>query len=81
MKVSELKDLRESKGLTQREVAEKTGISHVSVLKIENSRPVYRATFIVLCNFLGVNPDSVENANIHDGKAVWKDKVRRKHAP
>jgi transcriptional regulator with XRE-family HTH domain len=79
MKAAELKDIRESKGLSQRDLAEDAGISHVSVVKIENGKTVYKATFIALCKSLGINPDDVEGVNIYDGKKAWKERVRKKH--
>lgn len=50
-----LKDARDRKGLTQKEVARATGLSEPTLVRAENGEEVFTSTGIALCNFLGLD--------------------------
>jgi len=56
-----LRELRKSKGLTQRELADKVGVSFTYLSKIENGamQPPRGKTIIALANALDTNPDEL----------------------
>lgn len=56
-----LRDLRRSKGMSQREVAEKVGVDFSYLSKIENSRlpPPAADTIVRICSVLGVRSEEL----------------------
>lgn len=57
-----IKQLREKKGLTQEQLAQRTGVTHTSINRYENGRT--RPIAVVrqsLARVLGVKPDEIEN--------------------
>jgi len=56
-----LRELRRSKGVSQRELAEKVGVDFSYISKIENDRlpPPAADTIVKICNALEVPPDKL----------------------
>ncbi len=56
-----LRDLRRSKGVSQRQLAEKVGVDFSYISKIENGRlpPPAADTIVRICNALEVSPDTL----------------------
>lgn len=53
-------ETREAKGLSQVELAVKAHISPTIISKLENKHAVSRASFLRVCDALGVSPDHIE---------------------
>ncbi len=61
--MSKLKEIREAKGLTQVELAVKSGVASMTISRIERgavTKPAY-ATLKVLADALGVSPEDIRN--------------------
>ncbi len=56
-----LRELRRSRGISQRDLAEKVGVDFSYISKIENDRlpPPAADTIVKICNALEVSPDSL----------------------
>jgi transcriptional regulator with XRE-family HTH domain len=56
-----LRALRRSKGVSQRELAEKVGVDFSYISKVENDRlpPPAANTIVRICDVLGVEPDDL----------------------
>lgn len=56
-----LRQLRRSKGVSQRELAEKVGVDFSYISKVENDRlpPPAADTIVRICDALGVKPDDL----------------------
>ncbi|MCH8291843.1 helix-turn-helix transcriptional regulator [Candidatus Poribacteria bacterium] len=56
-----LKEIRRSKGVTQRDLAEKVGVDFTYISKVENDRnpPPAADTIVKICEGLGVPPDGL----------------------
>ena len=56
-----LREMRRQSGLTQRELASKTGLDFSYISKVENGRnpPPAADTIVLLCEALGVAPESL----------------------
>ena len=56
-----LRDVRQSKGISQRELAKKVGIDYSYVSKVENDHlpPPAADTIVKICQILGIPPDEL----------------------
>lgn len=58
---NKLKEFREARGLTQEDLAEKTGLSRATISKIENNREVNLTmkTIAKIAGVIGVEPSKI----------------------
>lgn len=59
-----IREIRESKGLSQTDLAVKSGVSIGTIGRIERQEPVQKSTVILVCQALNISPDNVEGVNI-----------------
>ena len=58
--VKKLKEIREKKALSMRDLALKAGISPSTIVRIENGLPVRHITKRKIAKALGVEPNSID---------------------
>lgn len=84
------RDLRESRGLTIRELAARVGVSKNTLLRLEQGAPVAEKLLIRICNGLQTVPpnllvpesDWTQPIQVHRGEtAPWRIAFRREKAP
>ena len=85
-----LKQLRENRGLTQRQLADRVKVSKNTVLRIEQGQPISEAILEKLCDALQtilpnlLIPETEDRSNIRVHRAdreEWRVAFRRKRAP
>jgi transcriptional regulator with XRE-family HTH domain len=57
-----LKEARKERGLSYRQAAEQVGTSRTTIQRIEEGEPVDVETLIKICNWIGVSPSTVLDA-------------------
>ncbi len=63
-----LKEIRESKGYSQMDIARLSGLSLGSISRMENGGVVNRISFTLVCSVLGVSPNEVTGVVVRGGK-------------
>lgn len=62
--MSTAKELRESKGLSQSELSNISGLSTATISRLENGGEVLKSTVMALCAALGTSVHSITDVNI-----------------
>lgn len=73
--IKKMKNLREIRGMSQLDLSLASGISQTSISQIESGKKKPSlATFLKLCDALGVSPESVLSSAVEDSEKRKKDK-------
>ncbi len=65
--MSQIRDLRKSAKLTQKQLAAKTGISVPTLRRmerLETDETVVKASFLLVCHALGVDPEGINDVRV-----------------